>query len=619
MPGPEATYPEGDLFPVDEVEYEKLKAWCLQAFNASARARQPREDKWLRSYKLYNNYVGARKQGDWRSRVFMPESFQTVETQLPRMAAQLPKWVAQPRGPEDVENAKTMTELLDWARENSEVHLQLVDSWRDALIYGTGILKTYFEEIPAFGREQVPIFEEMPHEMRRPILDGQGNPQLDLDGQPMFDVEKMTIQVPAGYKTVRKQVIAYDGPVAKSIDPFHFWVAPESESLDDARYVIHRSYPELADVKKKVMQGLYHWPADLTEDELFRPTDDPYSERLDSIDLGPGNDPTRKQVELLEFWTKDQRVITLMNRKAVIRVQQNPFDHGQKPFVVIHDYKKPHEFWGKGEVEVIEGLQDLINAITNQRVDNVRIGMDQGFGVNTHQLKDPRQLAKRPGQVIEVTGDGMNPSDVIFPLPVTEVTQSSFREVDQAKDWSERTTGNSAYQQGLDTPSMNDTASGVSMILEQGQSRMGLKAKVAELGPYRRLGLHFGSILQQFTTQPKQMRITGDDGMVAFSPIEPGALMGAFDFTIESASVMQTETMKREQAMNMLQTLAPIFATGQPIPPGMRVLIEDVYEAFGKKNVEELFQGLPDPMQMGLQQLMQGPPEQSPEQAPQPA
>ena len=112
---------------------------------------------------------------------------------------------------------------------------------------------------------------------------------------------------------------------------------------------------------------------ELTPNDITQ-VDDPHIKRLNDLGITSNViDPTRKPVEILECWTDDGRVITMANRKVILRVSENPFDHYEKPFAMIYDYMQPHEFWGKGETAVLEGLQDSVNAIANSRIDNLRL------------------------------------------------------------------------------------------------------------------------------------------------------------------------------------------------------------------------------------------------------
>jgi hypothetical protein len=593
-----------NLYPVDKDAYDRMLSWCLRADEAAQSARRPYEEIWERAYKLYRCYVN-RDRRDWRSKVFMPETFQTIETILPRMVAQLPRFLVNPRGPDDVSSAKVMEQLLEWSTQQSKLHLQLIDVFKDMLMYGTGILKTKIGEIPAYSRKPVPIFQDEVQVTPVVVTDPDTQePLLDTDGNPVVEQREEVISVPVGEEMQRYRWVKYDGPLAEAIDIFNFWVAPEAEDIQSARYVIHRTLMEWSEVKRLIDDGTYVVPEDFDETVFWdQSAKDAHAKRQDSIDLGPGNDSTRQQVEIKEYWTNDGpnnpgRTLVVANGRLILRVQENPFDHGEKPFIRFVDYKQPHEFWGVGEIEIIQGLQDLENALVNQRVDNVRLSMDRAYVVNVNQLEDRSDLTRRPGQVIRVKGDGMRPEDVVKPLDFGDVTSSAFAEVDQTQRMIERATSVSAYQQGLDSTSMNDTATGISIITEQGGSRFAMKIRQAELMGLETLGYHYASNLQQFTSEPRMVRLTTENGEFDFKFMDPTALHGEFDYSIEPASIQQSETVRRDQALALLRELSPYFQMqgqigpdGQPmqLPPGIKALIDDLLDAFGKKDKASYF------------------------------
>lgn len=599
-----------DLYPTEDEEYAKLLTWGTDAFRAADNAREPNAEKWRRFYKLFRSYV-RRKPGDWRSKVFMPEVFQQIQTILPSLVTTLPTFTANPVGPEDVRTAKVMERLINWASDKSQLHVELVKGYLDTLIFGTGILKTFPDTQYAYGSEIVPEFQTEAQLIREPLIDPETQRQMiALDGNPMFDEREVDQEVLVGHKPQKKRYVAYDGPAARCIDLFNFWVAPEAEDIETARFVVHRIYRQFSDIKRLCDEGIYRWPEELSESDFWA-NDLPNLERLDSIERGGGSDATRRFVELLEFWIKDGpddpgRVLTIANRKAILRHHENPFWHGQKPFIRMTDYLVAHEFWGIGEIEAVEGIQDAINALTNQRIDNGRLTMDQGWAVVTQALQDPRDLVRRPGQTIRLKSDGYKVDEVIGPLPSGEVPHNAFVEVQNLQSMMERATGASSYQQGIDTPAQADTATGAAMMHEAGRNRFGLKATLFEIGPLKTLGLHYGSLLQQFTTTERVVRMLGPEGQAEWESIDPAALQGQLDYSVESSSAQQSETVKRQQAMEVFREVAQVVPMGVLPPEAIRLAFKDLLEAMGAKSLLRFFEEQP--------QLMAGPP--MPEQPP---
>lgn len=609
--------PGEGLYPDGEEEHQKQLTWCLNAFQAAEKAREQYDEKWKKYYKLYRSHLDDPKKS-WNSKLFVPISFWIIETITPRLVAQLPKFTTVPVGPDDVEPAKKMETLLEWAANQSELYVELVKAYKSALKYGTGIIKTYHRVDKRRARKmqtpQIPLMATVDE----PIIDPDtGEQMLDMTGQPMFESREVEAgTMPGESQMMRYTYTSYDGPAAECIDIFNFWVAPEAHDIDSARYVVHRTYKELSYVKKRIEEGIYTLPDFIELEKVGDTADDPALERLDEIGLGngPGTDSTRNAVELLEFWTDDGRVITMANRKAIIRVQENPFDHSEKPFVRLVNYLQEHEFWGVGEIEPIEGLQDKQNALENSRIDNIRLVLNAMFAVNVSNIEDIADLTPRPGGVIRLKGD-YKPQETIQRIDFGDITASVYQEAAANLETIEKTSGVSNYQMGLDSPSLNQTATGVSIIQEAGASRFGLKSKLIELMALRRLGRHYGTILQQFTTEERLIRLAGTtmdpmtgQAMPSWGTFDPESIQGALDYDIQSESSSQTQTMRVEQKNNTLNILAQYSQmvdpmTGMPVVPAstIRWAIKEVLEAQGIKDADQQLGGQPQPMpQMGM-------------------
>lgn len=609
----------GDLYPIDREEYDKLLKWCRNAFQAADDARKDYDERWSRYYRLYRSYM-KRKAGEWRSTVFIPIAFWIIETITPRLVAQLPKFFTQPFGPEDRRPAEQMEQLLEWATDESGLYVELVKAYKSALKYGTGILKTFHRIDKRRARKVQPLTAPLI------VPRQQDTGMTDMDGNPIVQMyEDVVGEVPAGMAAQRYSYTAYDGPAAECIDIFNFWTAPEATDEQSARYVIHRTYKEMSHIQKLVQEGIYRWPddPDMTPDDVADTSDEPNLRRLSDIGLGAGidSDPTRRPVELLEFWTDDGRVITMANRKAIIRVQENPFDHSEKPFVRFVDYLQEHEFWGVGEIEPLEGLQDLQNALTNSRIDNIRLVLNSMFAVNTNNVEDIRDLKMRPGGVIRLKGD-FDPRQVLQRIDLGDVTGSAFEETQIVSDFIERVSGISAYQMGMDSPNLNSTATGVAIIQEQGASRFGLKSRLSELMALKRIGRHYGSILQQFTTEERMIRMFGPEGQLLFQSFSPESIQGALDYDVEAGSPTQTQTARQQNAQNVFQLLQGAAAqidpaTGMPMVPtsGVLAALDDLLTSMNIKDKQRYLQPtqpqlpppmMQDPSMMGQPQPMGG-------------
>lgn len=588
MPGEDASYaPYGeDLYPEDEDAHAEIVTWCQQAFMAADNARRPFEERWERQHKLYTSFMELDKT-DWRSKVFFPFAFSVVETVAPRLVAELPKATVAPMGPEDTVPAQAMETLLGWSADNSGLHLELLEFAKSMLKYGTGILKTWHKQDLRTAYHMVPKVEPVYATQQVPVTDPvSGEPIPDITGAPQFEENQVMVGLDQGEPTLEPySYVAYDGPASTCVDIFDFFVAPEATDIQGARYVVERFFPEMRHIMEKVEQGIYRLPENLSPEEIADVKDEGLKRRLDSVDMGTsGSDPTRRPVELLEFWTLDGRLITLANRKAVLRVVNNPFQHQDKPYVAAVDYLQEHEFWGIGEIAVVEPMQDIFNALVNQRIDNVRLNLNSIFAVNKEAIDDPRQLRLRPGGVIELKGD-LPVAEAFQRVDLGDVTQSAFLEASEIERIMEKVTGVTAYQTGADNPNLNDTATGVALIQEQGNTKFAMKLRQIELMALKPMFRQWGAIIQQFTPSERIIRMLGPNGQWLFQTFDPEAIQGSLDYDIEASSSAQTDSIRKEQDLTLLQTLAGIW------PYAVPKLVQDILQDFGKKDLDAYLMG----------------------------
>jgi hypothetical protein len=566
-----------DLYPFDEDGQTKILRWVQTSYQLAKDAKQGHQDKWEKYYKMYRSYVKRRAKGDWRSRVWIPISFYVIETITPRLVAQLPSPLVKPVGPEDTQSAEVMEQMLLWAAEQSDLYLELVKALKSALMYGTGILKTSYEEVTKYQIVREPILEEQTAQYP--------TGEYDLDGNAMTQ-EVSTGSVPTGEVNItRKPYVAYQGPIAEAVDIANFFVDPIADSIENARYVIHRVYRDKSHIEDFFNKGIYKKPPAEIWDSFI--SDYQSLRRLETIGLGPGGSLSAQEanaIQLLEVWT-DKMIVTVAGGDesvgVLLRAEANPYMHAEKPFVRIVDHLVPHEFWGIGELEPLEGLQDVLNKVWNNRIDNVKLVLNTMFLAVMDYVVDPSDLQVRPGGIIRVQG-GVPLDQAVKGLELGEVTQSSYNEAQEIERMVQQVSGVSPYTSGNEgTQAYNRTATGVALISEQGNTRFSHKIRIAELTGFKRLFGQFGQILQQFMPPEMVLRMTGELGGYLWQQITADSIGGKFDYDIEAESSTQTESVRREQALSLFQLLA-----ADPYMKPLK-LREDILKVFGRKNVND--------------------------------
>lgn len=624
--------PGDDLYPEEYDAQRKLATFVQNRFQVAERARQPYETTWLRFYKAYRSYRKQRKPGQWKNNLWIPITFTIIETILPRIAAALPSAKVNPIGPDDVAPARTLEELLKWAEDKSELYPEQVAAVKSALMYGTGILKVAVKERMGGNIVNEPLFDETTVE----IATG----ELDIDQNPLMQVQQTQVPRidPATGEQATEQVYQeyteYLGPQAECVDIEQFFPDPLGSDVQNCRWVIQRVYRDRAHMEEMFQKGVYRLPDYVDKDEWWKKIDGSITyakiNRLNEVELGPGGideEIPRDLFPVLEMWRKNVNgveVITVAGERGegvLLRHVKSPFLHGLLPFVRVVDHIVPHEFWGIGEVEPVESIQEALNQLWNARLDNVKISLNQMFAVVMDYLESPSDLVVRPGGVVRMK-EGLPLEQVFREIDLGDVTASAYQEGEKLDQLAQFASGVSPYQTGQDSPAYNRTATGVAIISEQGNTRFSFKVQLAEHTAYKHLVRMYASLLQQYVPDDLVIRIKGGeaelqqaqamqmaqqtmqmlvaqgmdpmmaqqqamsqmppiDPMAGWAKITPDAISGRFDFNIEAESSAQTLSMRREQTLSRFQT----FQADPYIKP--RPIRKDTLEELGVKNVDD--------------------------------
>lgn len=184
------------------------------------------------------------------------------------------------------------------------------------------------------------------------------------------------------------------------IRPEDYYPDPSGRGL----YEMHEVERDLADVRAWADAGIYDKDAVARIEEDFdRMEEEAERERA------RGQDPTtppgfRKRVLVTEFWgtlldskghvVKDNCLVTMANDRYIIRKPtDNPYWHGQSPFVAIPLIRVPFSTWHKALADHMTSLNLALNELYNLVLDS---GIASVWGVRqlrSDWLEDPRAVS----------------------------------------------------------------------------------------------------------------------------------------------------------------------------------------------------------------------------------
>ncbi len=538
------------------------------------------KELWARCYKRWRNYVDQLIDPDTgkivtdRSNISIPYTFVQVETILPRLVETLfaarPYTAVRDREPSDLPNAKNMEVLLDWQmNERFDIRDLFLVGLKETCIYGTGIAYTgwKWEQREVIKKQLMPVTEPDP-------FTGEDVPVYDeVTGEEVTD-----------WQPVRMNEIEYDDPELKFIDLGLFYVDPNAEDIDDARYCGHDEFQTKEQLQKMVDLGIYkiNWkkvPRDKSKNEArdYRmsqvglPTTDDQIEESDDDAL----------IRVTHYWEDDKHVV-LLNRGYIAADGENPFWHKHKPYRKGVYTIVPHEFYGMGIVELLEDLQDELNTERNMRIDFRAFILRRMFKVRRGSNVSKKQLKWKQGGIVEV--DEM---DDIQEFGVSDVAGSAFAEETTIKQDMRDCAG--AHDVVMGTSQNRETAT--TTMTKDNNASIRFKMVISSLEKKLLVGVSrlMMQMNQQYIDLPKWIRVNGEDGANVPVQISPEDIQGEFDLIAAGSSVEPLANKEAfKQRMIELYNVAGQDPVYQMFPEKRIKLLKKVFESFDIKDSEHL-------------------------------
>jgi hypothetical protein len=518
----------------------------LNRFGEAESRHKHYEKRWGHFYGLYRSYKDVKRQ--WASAsgnrrdvddvirsaqhgfgtpLFIPYTFATIETIVPRMLSNNPQLLVTPADPQSEDNVDAIKLIVDRQQAYTDFVLGSQDVCKLGCIYGLGPQKTCWE------RETInaPRLEE---------------PSLRTTDGPQWVVGQA------------KERVLYEGPRATAVDPFDWFWDPFGWDMRTIGYCIHRTWRDEKYIRT-ALAGKDGWklPKGWTLDDLLSSGsrskhDETWASRLDAQGMERANERQRDIHEVWEFHDGEQ-VITVVDRVCVVQMGPNPYWHGQMPFQIFRPTRIPHEMVGMGEVEAMEDLQEEMNELRTGRRDNAALVMQRPFAYMDGMLT-PSQIEFGPAKMWPVDG---NPSEVIFPIPLQDLPFSSYREEDNLKADIERISGIDDSLAGAG--GADQTATGVQLVQAAANVRIANKSRLYEKETVKTCCEQWVSLNQQYIVQ--EVTVAGppkpDEGHREFSwyQVGPAELAGTFAVEPEGGSMSpQNEAAKKQDSQMFMQS-----------------------------------------------------------------
>lgn len=416
--------------------------------------RKEEEDKWDRWEKQWDSYRFPKDADDWRSNIFIPITSSIIESQLSEIVNQeLRPWVLE-RGAEDQSKAQVMNAILEYTWDVSKSDVALMELIKDALIFGTGIGMEYFWRQPR------------------------------------------TIKTDTNEE---KTVMEFEDPYLEPVRLWDFYIDERARSFSGpyaANDCIRRYIMDYDDFrvffKGKTWDPMNHSSlvkpgGDINYYEFYSPP-----ERMEHD----------REVEVLWYWNRREDLLAIVANDVVMKMGPNPYKHKQLPFVRTIDVKRPYQFYGKGECELLESLQDEVNTLRRMIIDRNHLDIDKPILVSDTLTVEDEDVISRPHGIIPV-GDVKEAR----PFEYSDVPGSVFKTLEMLNDDKIRVTGMDERQQSV---SAAGTATEAAILKEATLKRLNMKIWQIKNDTLVDIGRLRVANIMQFYSQPKLEEIMGE-------------------------------------------------------------------------------------------------------------
>ena len=522
---------------------------------------KPRQQKYIKWYKLYNGIIDPENMREEGANLFIQYTMPTIDTLISRclqaLFRQKPYVVVDPKKVQFKENAKYMQALIEDQIDNK---INIVEKWYNMLLevflYGTSLPYTDWK----LEKKTVKKWQEV-------II-------------PLLNIKM-------GRQAVKKEIVVYDAPFYEITDIFNVYVPSTAKEIRDAEPIAIKTYITPQEYKERLERGIYKDGEDLNDES--NPLEEIEQVRLQKQNISDA--PNKNRIKVINFYY-NERTITQINGKRIVRNEENASFSMEKPFDRVMWHPMPNEFWGKSLVDAVESLQEELNTTRNQRIDNVSLVLNKLFKYNRNSDIDPNTIKSKPGHAIPV-GDLRD----IEAFDIPDVTASAYREESIIKQDIEFITFVNDYAMGRTTPGSSDeTATAVRN--KTAASNINFNTVVMMLNATGLMPLYDKLIKlnYQYFDRPESLPIPTDIGTEETVDLTWDKIQGDYGLIPANPNfeLPMSKEAKRADLIGLLDTISRVNPQVLQLI-NFRAYMKKLFELYDIKDYEELLAPIMNP------------------------
>ena len=491
--------------------------------------------QWDKYYSAYSN-IRTERNYDSVADTFIPITFSTVETLVAHVAGGKPRFSYAPTTPEQTGDVKILNHYVTYTWDKMNMPSKSITWARDMIMYGTGVM-LLAPNGNQFEATNIPI-----KDFRfDPTATDPDNLSCSWMGYEYLTTKlalKQMMDIDDNGNLVRR----YDDALLEKL---------EEEDGDD-------SDGNKLDKKTKDMFNGSTLGTSASEEQV----------RIFFMITGP----THKY---------PNRLIEIGNGKVTLRNIETPFakekieddkedatenpdtpdtdDVGEwaiepfYPFAICRNYVDAPLLLGRGDVQYIYKLNELINDTSNQKVDNISYVLDNMWTIDPAYADRAREIESVPGAVYDL------PHGALQPIEKPQVTQEADNEIGRLKQDIRDTSAASEVVQGQQE-SGNATATEINAQVNQAGQRFAVKLQMLEAEGYKQFGQILFKLTQLFVTDKMMLRIAGGaNGELQWKDFDIADYEGEYEPSVQLDATIKAQKMEQAtKYTNLMETLLQV-------------------------------------------------------------
>ena len=591
------------------------------------------EDRKKANEYYFGEAFGNEQEG--RSQVVSTDVADTVESILPSLlrifTASDNIVKVDPVTQEDVQVAKQASDYLNHIfNKDNDGFTTLYSMFKDALLHKNGIVKVYWDtsentkqetyerlseaeftmlideegvDVKEHSEYEEETFKEQKQNIKKEI-----NEAADNVTAIMMEEQLKEVPIPKLHDVVITRTEKFGKVRFEAIPPEEFLIQRRAKTLEDAHFLCHRTTKTRSEL---IEMGFDFDTVSGLAGETTQRYNTEASTRHRNIDddfTGEVGDSSTDEIAICESYIRidedgdgiaELRKITSSGDDSHTILDDVIVD--SHPFCSVTPIIVPHRFYGRSVSELVEDIQLIKSTVMRQILDNMYLTNNNRVAVMDGQVNLEDLLTNRPGGVVRTKAA---PGQVMMPMTTQTINNQAFPLLEYLDTVKENRSGITKYNQGMDTDSLNKTASGINTILSQSQMRIELIARIfAETG-VKDLFKKMFELVVKYQDKERIIKIRNN-----FIPMNPMEWRDRCNVSIQ----VGLGTGSRDQQLGILnqilrQQIEGIKLQGSPAGPIVNMTniyntLSKIVENAGLKDVNAYFT---DP-QVGMQQM---PPQQ---------